>query len=153
MSDYNNLEAKLEAIFRNVLVAAIPAGLNHFTGLTDQLLQLPKSVCFCPTSAEVVIGSSVHRAQMQIQVESLGLDENNAADSGAVLSAHQTRVAQVRDAIMRDDIIAVLNQAAIDLAIEVTVIDLLNPSLVEDTESFNLRNALNLEVIAANARI
>jgi hypothetical protein len=63
-------------------------------------------------------------------------------------------VAQVRDAILQSTLAATLNAAAAALNLELTVIDVLNPTLSEEQPNgISYTNLLHLEVIAANATL
>lgn len=151
MAEYNNVEEKLEAAFQLILEEAVPEGCQHFTGLTAENLVLPKSWAYAHTGAEIAIGTGIFRVPMEIGVESVGLNDPEQATEE--LAAHNALVARVRDAVLRPDLIGLLNLAAAALAIELTIIDALDPNFAEDTDSKNYRNILRLDMIAANATI
>jgi hypothetical protein len=155
MSNYNNLEQKLEAVFQSLLQTALPAGLTHYTGQSDAALSLPRTWSYAHSFVELVPGSATgnFRGLMEIGLQSAAVPDDLASLTPS-LTAHQALVAQVRDAILQSTLAATLNAAAAALNLELTVIDVLNPTLSEEQPNgISYTNLLHLEVIAANATL
>lgn len=154
MAEYNNIEAKLEAVFKQILEDATIAGITHYTGQSAEPLSLPRSWSYAPTFNDLIPGSATgnFRGIVEIGVESRGVTDPTEPSP---VPAHQALVAAVRDAVLKPDLVALLNAAALALALELTIIDVLNanPSTDQETAGPFLTNLLHIEVIAANASI
>lgn len=142
---YNDLFSKVEEALKVVVDAAgLDSGVTVNTGLDDDNIQAPYVLCGAVgSSGEVVTDTATHEIQAQVIVAS------SADDGDTPLATHRAFVQTVFDAILDSDIAATLTAAVSDF----TVLDVWESSRDSDQVERDIRNILNLTLIAAPSDI